>query len=71
MILAKIFWERIKNEFTLTEKLELSNAYLTESICPQGVILDEEKLTPETKAKLKEFRTMPYAHLMEYLKHKN
>lgn len=43
MLLRMSDWERIRDQFTETEKKLLNEAITGETICPRGCIVDEQK----------------------------
>ena len=44
MILSDATWARIRERFTEEEKQALREAYLGETICPKGIVLDDSQL---------------------------
>lgn len=47
-------WKRIRENFSEFEKCCLNDAYVGESICPRGIVIDEQKAGPELVSKLRE-----------------
>jgi hypothetical protein len=44
MIISDATWKRIRERFTEEEKQALRDAYLGETICPKGIVIDEATL---------------------------
>jgi ABC-type phosphate/phosphonate transport system substrate-binding protein len=45
-------WEAIREQFTDDEKDALNAVATGETICPRGLVIDEDKLAPELRDKL-------------------
>jgi hypothetical protein len=45
-------WELIRSDFSEAEKAELNAANCGEALCPRGIFLDYDKVSPELQAKL-------------------
>lgn len=56
MIVTFAKWETIRHLFSDDEKDSLNAAKIGETICPSGVIVDEEKLSAEILEKLRRNR---------------
>ena len=46
MLISDALWAKIRDRFTEEEKELLRGAFCGETICPRGVVVDEEKLKP-------------------------
>lgn len=52
MLISDATWKRIRERFTEEEKQALRDAYLGETICPKGIVIDEAKLNEALRAKV-------------------
>ena len=53
MLLRMKVWEAIRNHFVQWEKDQLNAAISGETICPKGIVIDEQVLPEVLNAKLK------------------
>jgi hypothetical protein len=54
MLIRDSVWEKIREQFSDAEKLQLREVVTGEAICPKGVLIDPDRLEPELKRKLSE-----------------
>jgi hypothetical protein len=52
MLVLERKWLLIRSQFTQAEKDAMNAAYQGETICPRGISVDAEQLSPELKTKL-------------------
>jgi hypothetical protein len=69
MLLRMNDWEKIREKFSPAEKEVLNNAISANVICPQGAILNLDKLGETLKQKLEEsllqLKGTPHANKMQ------
>jgi hypothetical protein len=53
IIVTSATWDRIRDHFTEDEKELLRTATVSQVICPQGALIDEDLLVAPLQAKLK------------------
>jgi hypothetical protein len=58
MIVSDAMWAHIRKQFTEEEKQQLRDAYLGETICPRGIVIDEAWIGPALMARLKEAKAV-------------
>ena len=46
-------WEEVRHLFGEDERAELVKVQTGESICPAGIVIDEDRLTPELRLKIR------------------
>ena len=52
MLITMKTWNAIRDGFEQSEKDALNSAITGQTICPQGIVIDERELTPALKLKL-------------------
>lgn len=52
MLVRTSTWDRVRSQFTDAEKAALNAAFTGQVICPRGVTVDENQLSPELRDKL-------------------
>ena len=52
MLIRTSTWQLIREQFSEDEKSELNEAYAGETICPRGIVVDEQRLPLDVKTKL-------------------
>jgi hypothetical protein len=53
MIIRESVWEKIRSQFTESEKEHLRMNTVGEVVCPRGWVIDEDQLPKELKRKIK------------------
>lgn len=52
MLISNATWARIREGFGEEEKQALRDAYLGETICPRGIVIDEARLDEGLRTKV-------------------
>jgi hypothetical protein len=52
MLISDATWKRIRERFTEEDKQALRDAYLGETICPKGIVIDEARLDNELRTRV-------------------
>jgi hypothetical protein len=52
MLISDATWKRIRDRFTEEDKQKVRDAYLGETICPRGIVIDEARLDNELRTRV-------------------
>jgi hypothetical protein len=51
MLILDSTWQKVRDRFTEAEKSQLREVATSRTICPKGVVIDEDRLSPDMLVK--------------------